>query len=81
MGLTSMIQRFLGGGFGGRHSSARRAATQTVDSASAADQMSSMGVPRGLKATHSPVTPTNEFFVPQDDWSLVSKVTASIHLH
>ena len=81
MGLTTMIQRFLGGGFGGRHSSARRAATQTVDSASsAADHASSMGVPRGLKATHSPVTPTNEFFVPQDDWSLVSKVTASIHL-
>merc|ERR1719323_1609426 len=73
-----MIQRFLGGGFGGRHSSARRAATQTVDSASsAADHASSMGVPRGLKATHSPVTPTNEFFVPQDDWSLVSKVAVA----
>ena len=77
MGLASMLQRFLGGG---RQSTARRAATQTAaasDSAGAAvaADVSNMGVPRGLKPmSHSPVTPTNEFFVPMDDWSLVSKV-------
>ena len=76
MGLASMIQRFLGGGGRPSSSAARRAATQTApDSA----DVSSMGVPRGLKAmaSHSPVTPTNEFFVPQDDWSLVSKVAVA----
>merc|ERR1719495_2254395 len=30
-------------------------------------------IPRGVTLT-CPQTPTNEFFVPQDDWSLVSKV-------
>ena len=81
MGLASMIQRFLGGG-GGRQSTARRAATQTyaasdsaASAAAVAADVSNMGVPRGLKPmSHSPVTPTNEFFVPMDDWSLVSKV-------
>ena len=66
MGLVSMMQRFLGGGGGGgRQSLAKRAATQTTDRSAAADVNNSlgMGVPRGL--SHSPVTPTNEFFVPQ----------------
>ena len=72
MGLVSMIQRFLGGG--GRQSSVRRVATQTASDSVAANMSA---IPRGLKASHSPVTPTNEFFVPQDDWSLVSKVAVA----
>ncbi len=34
-------------------------------------------IPRGIPTSHSPVTPTNEFFVPQDDWSLVSKIAVA----
>jgi len=32
------------------------------------------GIPRGMSSQSTPETPSNEFFVPQDEWSLLSKV-------
>jgi mitofusin len=61
MGMASMIQRFLGGG----RQNAKR------------NHSPPESVPRGVQSSHSPVTPTNEFFVPQDEWSLVSKIAVA----
>ncbi len=61
LGFTALLNRFLRSG--------RRKGLQYYDDPAG-------GVPRGMP-TLSPVAPTNEFIVPQDDWSLVSKVAVA----
>lgn len=60
LGLTSLIQRFMGG-----HGGHKRPHARSGDSS----------LSRSLNTASSPHTPpSNEFIVPQDDWSLVSKI-------
>ncbi len=64
MGFTSLVNRFLGAG--------KKRSSQLQHHL---DESSAMGsIPRGRL---SPIAPTNEFIVPQDDWSLVSKVAVA----
>ncbi len=65
LGFTALLHRFLGSG-------KRRVQQYYYE-----DPQLGGSVPRGVPSHSPPAAPTNEFFVPQDDWSLVSKVAVA----